>query len=52
MIAWALDHRAAMIALAIGTFFASFTLFSGGLTGLLGALAGVGVLVFALTSSG
>ena len=50
VIAWALDHRAAMAALAIGTFFASFTLFSGGITGLLGALAGVGVLVFALTS--
>jgi HAE1 family hydrophobic/amphiphilic exporter-1 len=50
VIAWALDHRAAMAALAIGTFFASFTLFSGGLTGLLGALAGVGVLVFALTT--
>ena len=26
VIAWALDHRAAMVALAIGTFFASFTL--------------------------
>src|SRR3978361_1585201 len=25
VIAWALDHRSAMIALAIGTFFASFT---------------------------
>ena len=50
VIAWALDHRAAMGALAVGTFFASFTLFSGGVTGLLGALAGVGVLVFALTS--
>src|SRR3954465_444371 len=50
VIAWALDHRAAMAALAIGTFFASFTLFSGGLAGLVGALAGVGVLVFALTT--
>jgi hydrophobic/amphiphilic exporter-1 (mainly G- bacteria), HAE1 family len=50
VIAWALDHRAAMAALAIGTFFASFTLFKGGLTGLLAALAGVGVVVFALTS--
>ena len=50
VIAWALDHRAAMGALAVGTFFASFTLFSGGVTGLLGALAGVGVLVFALTT--
>jgi hydrophobic/amphiphilic exporter-1 (mainly G- bacteria), HAE1 family len=50
VIAWALDHRAAMAALAIGTFFASFTLFTGGLTGLLAALAGVFVVVFALTS--
>ena len=50
VIAWALDHRAAMVALAIGTFFASFTLFSGGVTGLLGALAGLSVLVFALTT--
>ena len=51
VIAWALDHRAAMAALAIGTFFASFTLFSGGITGLLGALAGVFVVVYALTST-
>ena len=50
VIAWALDHRAAMAVLAIGTFFASFTLFSGGLTGLLVAFLGVGLLVFALTS--
>ena len=50
VIAWALDHRSAMVALAIGTFLASFTLFSAGLLGLLAALAGVGVVVFALTS--
>jgi HAE1 family hydrophobic/amphiphilic exporter-1 len=50
VIAWALDHRSAMVALAIGTFFASFTLFAGGLTGLLAAFVGLGVLVFALTS--
>ena len=50
VIAWALDHRSAMVALAIGTFFASFTLFAGGLTGLLGALLGLAVLVFALTT--
>ena len=49
VIAWALDHRAAMAALAIGTFFASFTVFSGGLTGLLVAFIGVGLLVYALT---
>ena len=50
VIAWALDHRSAMVALAIGTFFASFTLFAGGLTGLLAAFVGLGVIVFALTS--
>ena len=50
VIAWALDHRAAMGALAVGTFFASFTLFAGGVSGLLGALTGIGVLVFGLTS--
>jgi HAE1 family hydrophobic/amphiphilic exporter-1 len=50
VIAWALDHRAAMVVLAVGTFFASFTLFSGGVTGLLGAFVGLGVTVYALTS--
>ncbi len=50
VIAWALDHRSAMIALAIGTFFASFTLLSGGLIELFAALACVGVVVFALTT--
>ncbi|HEX7981481.1 MAG TPA: efflux RND transporter permease subunit [Gemmatimonadaceae bacterium] len=50
VIAWALDHRAAMAALAIGTFFASFTVFSGGLAGLFGALVGVFVLVYAMTT--
>jgi HAE1 family hydrophobic/amphiphilic exporter-1 len=50
VIAWALDHRAAMMALALGTFFASFTLFTGGVTGLLAALAGLTVVVFSLTT--
>jgi HAE1 family hydrophobic/amphiphilic exporter-1 len=50
VIAWALDHRTAMAALAIGTFFASFSVFTGGLAGLFGALAGVGVLVYAMTT--
>src|SRR5215218_2080385 len=49
VIAWALDHRAAMAALAVGTFFASFTVFSGGLTGLAIAFVGIGLLVYALT---
>jgi hydrophobic/amphiphilic exporter-1 (mainly G- bacteria), HAE1 family len=50
VIAWALDHRSAMVALAIGTFFASFTLFAGGVTGLLTAFGGIALLVWALTS--
>jgi HAE1 family hydrophobic/amphiphilic exporter-1 len=50
VIAWALDHRSAMIALAIGTFFSSFTLFTSGLIGLLAALVSVGVVVFALVN--
>src|SRR3954463_2395864 len=50
VIAWALDHRSAMVALAIGTFFASFTLFAGGVTGLLGAFLGIAVMVWALTN--
>jgi hydrophobic/amphiphilic exporter-1 (mainly G- bacteria), HAE1 family len=50
VIAWALDHRSAMVALAIGTFFASFTLFAGGVTGLLAAFVGIALLVWALTS--
>ena len=48
VIAWALDHRAAMVALALGTFFASFTLFAAGVSGLLGAFLGIAVLVWAL----
>ncbi|MEO8333576.1 MAG: efflux RND transporter permease subunit [bacterium] len=50
VIAWALDHRAAMVALAIGTFFASFTLLSGGVAALFVALAALAVIVFALTT--
>jgi HAE1 family hydrophobic/amphiphilic exporter-1 len=49
VIAWALDHRAAMLAMAVGTFFASFVLPSRGLTGLVAALAGVAVVVYGLT---
>jgi HAE1 family hydrophobic/amphiphilic exporter-1 len=49
VIAWALDHRAAMVAMAVGTFLASFTLPGQGLFGLLAALVGVAVAVYALT---
>ncbi|GJG89229.1 hypothetical protein tb265_44100 [Gemmatimonadetes bacterium T265] len=49
VVAWALDHRAATVAIAAGTFLASFVLPSKGLTGLAAALAGIGIVVVALT---
>jgi hydrophobic/amphiphilic exporter-1 (mainly G- bacteria), HAE1 family len=49
VVAWALDHRAAMIVIAAGTFFASFLLPSRGVTGLLAALGGLAVIIFGLT---
>ncbi len=49
VIAWALDHRAVMITVAVGSFLASFVLPSAGLTGLGVALAGIGLVVGALT---
>ena len=48
VIAWALDHRTAMVALAIGVFFASFTLPAKGLFGLAGALVGILLAVWLL----
>ena len=50
VIAWALDHRAAMVVLAVGVFFASFELLSRGIIGLLGSFLGLGMLVFGMTS--
>ena len=41
VIGWALDHRAAMVVLAVGTFFASFTIPVKGLSGLAMALVGI-----------
>jgi hydrophobic/amphiphilic exporter-1 (mainly G- bacteria), HAE1 family len=52
VIAWALDHRTAMIAIATLTFFASFLLPSRGLTGLGAALFGIVIIVFGLTKRG
>ena len=52
VVAWALDHRAAMMVLAIGTFLASFTIPTKGLTGLAMALIGIGVIVWAMTHRG
>ncbi len=50
VIAWALDHRASMLVLAVGTFVASFLLPKYGVSGLAAALAGIGVVVFALNT--
>jgi HAE1 family hydrophobic/amphiphilic exporter-1 len=49
VIAWALDHRAAMVTMATMTFFASFLLPSRGMSGLGAGLVGVAVVVFGLT---
>jgi HAE1 family hydrophobic/amphiphilic exporter-1 len=46
VIAWALDHRAAMITIAVGTFFASFLLPTRGMSGLLAGLLGIAVIVY------
>jgi HAE1 family hydrophobic/amphiphilic exporter-1 len=50
VIAWALDHRAAMITIAALTFFASFFLPSRGLTGLAAAIVGIAIIVFGLNT--
>jgi len=50
VIAWALDHRAAMVTIATLTFFASFVLPSRGLTGLAAALIGIVIIVFGLNT--
>ena len=49
VIGWALDHRAAMVVLAVGTFFASFTIPVKGLTGLAAALVGIFLAVWLIT---
>jgi len=48
VIAWALDHRAAMMTMAVLTFFASFVLPAKGLSGLAAAFVGIAIVVFAL----
>ncbi len=52
VIAWALDHRAAMVMIAALTFFASFLLPTRGLTGLGAALIGILIAVFGMTKKG
>src|SRR5215218_387396 len=48
VIGWALDHRLAMVLVALGTLVGSFTLFGKGIPGLLSVLAGVAVMVLIL----
>ncbi len=50
VIAWALDHRTAMVAMALLTFVASFFLPTRGLTGLFAALIGVAIVVVGLVA--
>src|SRR5947199_10291023 len=49
VIAWALDHRAAMITIATGSFISALVLPAKGLTGL--AAAGVGIVIVAYSLS-
>ena len=49
VIAWALDHRVAMVAIAALTFFASFLLPTLGLSGLAVAIVGILLIVLGLT---
>jgi len=47
IIGWALDHGLAINILAVGSFVASFVLFGRGITGLLAALVGIGIMAWA-----
>ena len=49
VIAWALDHRLAVVLLAVGTFVASFTLPAAGLIGLGIVFLGLAIIVYAVT---
>jgi HAE1 family hydrophobic/amphiphilic exporter-1 len=50
VIAWALDHRAAMITLAVGSFLAAFLLPTRGVSGLAAATAGMALIVLGLVT--
>src|SRR5215208_4423945 len=52
VLAWALDHRVAMILIAAMSFFASFLLPSNGFSGLAIAVGGIALVVFGLTRKG
>src|SRR5205085_5587041 len=49
VIAWALDHRAAMITIALGAFISAFVLPAKGLTGLAGSVIGVVIVAYAFS---
>jgi HAE1 family hydrophobic/amphiphilic exporter-1 len=51
VIAWALDHGASMIVIALGTFLAAFQLPASGVFGLLAALLAMGVIVWGINTS-
>ena len=51
VIAWALDHRWAMVVVALGAFLASFTLPMKGMSGFFVALAGILVILWAVTGT-
>jgi HAE1 family hydrophobic/amphiphilic exporter-1 len=48
VIGWALDHRLAMVLVALGTFVGSFTLLGKGVPGLLSVLGGIAVMLLVL----
>jgi hydrophobic/amphiphilic exporter-1 (mainly G- bacteria), HAE1 family len=50
VIAWALDHRMAMITLAVGSFMAAFLLPTRGVSGLAAATLGMALIVFGLVT--
>jgi HAE1 family hydrophobic/amphiphilic exporter-1 len=50
VIAWALDHRAAMVTIAAGSFVSAFVLPAKGLTGLAAAIVGVIIVAYAFSS--
>jgi HAE1 family hydrophobic/amphiphilic exporter-1 len=49
VIAWALDHRLAVVVVALGTFFGAFTLPMKGFTGLAAVAIGVALMVWGVT---
>ena len=50
VVAWALDHRASMLIIAVGTFFAAFLLPTRGVTGLLAGLGGLAIVIFGMNA--